>query len=175
MYKNWQTICRVEDDLLRLLIATTHDQYVLAGLERGFPDLFSEDPTELRVPASALRKAAQERSREEYASEEYVEFDGEFYWLPIVDKFNIPIIFDFAKPDSGLSSASKGMPRSILEQLVGKKFEMGLTVNHDGIQCLVVDIGMHGASMPKLHEVITDIPEVEWMRLIPAYCVDLNS
>ncbi len=176
MYKNWQAICALENDHLKLLVATTQetDAYTLAGLEKGFPDLFSETQTPQRIPASALREAAREWSHEEYQSDEYVEFDTELCWVNIVDRFTIPILFDFAHPNSGLSSSSKGMPRSILEQLVGQKLKMGLTVEHKGIKCLIIDIGFRGHE-PKLMEVITQIPEVEWMRLVSAEHIDLNA
>ena len=72
MYKNWPEICKVENDLLRLLVATTKDEHVLAGLEKGFPELFSEEASDLKVPASALRHAAQEWSRQHYESEDYI-------------------------------------------------------------------------------------------------------
>lgn len=164
MYKNWQEICRVKDELLRLLVATTNDAYILAGLEKGFPELFCAEASELRVPASALRERARAYSRREW-NDSYIEFDVELDWYHVLDEFNIPTALAWGY-DMGR------VPRELLEQLVGQRFEAGLTIIYKGVRCLVVSIDDHAG---RLHEVIEIAPETEYLILAPADCFDLNS
>lgn len=165
-YKNWQAICGLQDDLFRLLVAMTKDPYILAGLEKGFPELFSEEETILRVPASAIRERAQEYSMEQEQSNEYGELDANISWGPILHEFNIPIIGNWHESDSIV-------PHELLRQLVGQRFEAGMTVEYRGIQCLVAYISCTNAD--DLHGVIHEVRETEFLTLIAADCVDLNS
>ena len=163
MYKNWPEICRIKDELLRLLVATTKDAYVLDGLEKGFPKLFSVEETKPRVPASAIREAARVRSREENNSGEYEERDAEFSWNTVLRDFNIPLIF---------VHGYGAVPNELLQQLVGQRFEAGMKISYRDIPCLVACISEYAG---KLHEIITEMPESEFLMLAPAEFIDMDA
>ena len=170
-YKNWQAISGIKDDLFRLLVATTKDEYVLAGLQTGFPEFFSEEPLQLLIPASALREAARRWSRDNYNSDDYIEEDGEICWVNVLHEFNIPLLFDGTSPESGYDG--ENIPKDMPQQLIGQRFGTGLSVEYRGIRCLVIDIGTE--EKLRLHEVITEAPTIQWILLIAADHVDLNS
>lgn len=165
MYKNWPEICKIKNDLFRLVVATTKDEYVLAGLEKGFPELFIGEEIPLRVPASALREAAREYSRRERYEGDHLGFDTELGWLNVLDDFDIPLAYGWSAEDGSVLN-------DLLEQMVGQKLEMGLSVEYRGVKCLVVHISDYAG---KLHEVIAEMPETNFLYLIPADCVDLNA
>jgi hypothetical protein len=55
MYRNWPAISKVANPWLRMLAVTADDPETLQGLQAGFPQLFSEEETESRIPLSAIR------------------------------------------------------------------------------------------------------------------------
>jgi len=167
--KNWQAICKIADPNFRLLLATTKDPYILAGLEVGFPELFSEREVPLRVPASALREAARQWSRGYNNEDTYLEEDGEICWTHILDRFAIPILLDATSSDYG----GVNIPKDMAQQLVGQRYEAGLSVTYRGMCCLVIDLGIE--EKVNVHNMITEVPTIEWIRLIDADHVDLNA
>ncbi|OGG50247.1 hypothetical protein A2763_04695 [Candidatus Kaiserbacteria bacterium RIFCSPHIGHO2_01_FULL_54_36] len=58
MYKNWNAICECEDPVLRLLLSVSQNPAILAGLQHGFPEYFTQEKqAEPRAPLSAVRHA----------------------------------------------------------------------------------------------------------------------
>ena len=164
MFKNWSAICEVKDDLLRLLVATTKDAETLEGLQQGFPHLFSETETILRVPASALREAAKAVSRKQEAGSKFEELDGEIAWSYGMDGFGIPCAARWAHPEE--------VPPELLQQLVGQTFDGGMKVKYRGVECVVMYIDDMAGQLGKP---ITEVPESECMTLAPAEFIDLNA
>lgn len=82
-HKNWPAICRLEDGELMRLVATTTDEDTLAGLRRGFPELFTSEKQDFdgRWPVSIIHAFA---SRWNAAMDSPDEFLREQIGLPII-------------------------------------------------------------------------------------------
>jgi hypothetical protein len=93
MYKNWTAICEIENVWLRMLVALTEDDLVLAKLIKGFPELFCEGKTELKIPFSALKVKAQEVSHD----------NSVVLMYEVLDPFGLPSINFGFNGDEGLS------------------------------------------------------------------------
>ena len=55
MFKNWKTICAEQNQGLRSLIATSDDERILKGLQKGFPELFTQEEQQIRIPLSSMK------------------------------------------------------------------------------------------------------------------------
>lgn len=58
-HRNWNEIARLEDGELMMLVVTTKDADTFAGLQRGFPHLFTDEPAEFdgAWPRAVVTKA----------------------------------------------------------------------------------------------------------------------
>jgi len=63
-YKNWSAICAITDQNLKFCVACSTDEKVLEGLQRGFPELFTEEKPEHDGPwpLSVIRRAFDTRA-----------------------------------------------------------------------------------------------------------------
>ena len=166
-FRNWKQICSLTNDMLKMLVALATDEYVLKGLKQGFPELFSDQPTELLVPASALRQRSREKAMQDWPdSDEALKEDTEF-WQLVVSEFDLPSIH--------LGENNRTVvPTEITEQLIGQKVAAGMHVSWHNERYLVV--GLDCGEGRVLGQVIEYQPmEIEFIVLVPAKLIDLNS
>lgn len=64
MHRNWKVISRETNASLRFLLATTVDERILGGLEKGFPEFFASEEQPLCVPLSIIREWCEEGDRD---------------------------------------------------------------------------------------------------------------
>lgn len=164
LYRNWPHVCNLADPLLRLLVATTEDPNTLELLQRAFPNLFSEGPRFNRVPASAIRQKLKKYLEEQGDDPEDVECHVQHRWDEVVRDFHIPVL---------LETNDGNCPMSVARQLVGLEDRAGHIVMWYSRECMVVGIG---ATFDRANGNIIPNPKaVDWVTLVPAYCIDLNA
>jgi len=170
-YRNWSAICNVQNDLFRLTLATIDDPEILKGLERGFPDLFTNDPTdEPFIPIKALYRKAAEfwQGKFNFNDEDEIRkfiYKCEGSWSPACKVLNIPLI-RFEDP----------IPEEIFLQLVGQQARAGITVTYYGIKHVVVDIPWALHNNLALSATITQVPSnMAFLSIVPARFIDLDK
>ena len=131
-FRNWSAICAIENALLRLLVSVTDDEEVLAGLQRGFPHLFSDTPSKTPlIPASVLSHEARIYSEKDEYYPKQINWDEKLNWNSVTEKFGIPLAFEFGFGE---------VPKSLARQLVGQKLQPGIKVTHQGVECIVTSL-----------------------------------
>lgn len=164
MYKNWPAISRVENGLLKQLCVTATEETIIAGLARGFPELFSEQRVRLTVPASRIRARARERSIQFWGHDEFADQDAELAWFFALPEFGIPVL--------SWEQEYRGIPRDILRQLVGQRLAGGMKVRYASMEWLVVALT---GDVGGLKTIIEVVPDAQTISLTPAEFIDLNA
>ncbi|MBX4200965.1 hypothetical protein KW786_02440 [Candidatus Parcubacteria bacterium] len=164
-HRNWPEICKVKDDLLRLLLATAKDPMILDGLERGFPRLrlFCDTPSVLLVPASALREMAESWANTALdVGPDLVLWHRHMSWYQIREQFCIP---------HAMRWITDRIPAEVLGQLVGDVIGSGMKLKYRGQECLVTGLSAVG----ELGEVFTKDMHPTFLELVPAKFVALDK
>lgn len=148
MYKNWQAICGEKNNLLRLLLSSADEKHVMEGLEKGFPEYFSEKEQKLFVPLSAIQAWQKEGAVAKLAEE-------------ACEHFGVPY-FEFSETTTPPTVAEK------LKELLGEKyvditepehFQEYVFVTWNDVRCLVIT-----------YDDVNDL-----LILVPEGVIDLNS
>lgn len=169
-FKNWQAICLESNKRLRLLVALATDKKLLIELQRGFPRLFTRRASHnlLRVPASALREAAEERSRTSWGHDRYVAHDRDFGWDNLADQFGLPCI--------RLQQAE--FPIELAAQLNRKEIKPGMKVRWCGVKHYVIglpDGWDTGDIIGDPKESMNAVDELQYIALAPCRLIDMKA
>lgn len=121
MHRNWSAICKVTNPWLRMLASTANEQSMLESLEQGFPELFSEDPSELLVPYSAfLAKAEEDRD-----ADSTIVLMG-----ATLEYFGIPILEWGAMSNNTVASMVPETWRQAIAEVYSKEFGYDVTLGN---------------------------------------------
>ena len=158
MYKNWNTICKIANPWLKMLLVTCDDEKVLVSLRIGFPEYFSDVETNLRIPLSGLLQLVHET-------------EGGM-WDDVISDLNIPS-FDWGSSINAVAEqvppdwhhiamdAIKGADHDyyVFESIAGGHYE----IEWNDEVCILVDAAAYGATVP------------ESITLVPKRFIDFSS
>lgn len=130
-YKNWPAICQLEEKRFQYFIATLQDPEILAGLQRGFPHLLSDQPVPLRVPLMVIVNYTYELGffDQHLGSDEYLW--GFERWRPAVEALGIPIAVDWRSP--------REIPAAIHRLHAREDLHQGSSLLMAGVRYLVIE------------------------------------
>ncbi len=169
--RNWVAINELENYHFRVLVATTDDAEILAGLERGFPELFlaGEEAPLYPVPLSVVQSRAREFSMREYPDEKCWQEDQHFIlcW-GTCDDLDIPTAFTW-------DADNEEIPPEILQQFMGQRAQAGMTVVIDDRRYLVWFIAFKVGEEIKPGDTFESPPKLDRLDLVDADFVDLES
>ncbi len=167
LHRNWPAICKLRDPLLRLLISTTDDPRLLASLQLGFPSLFMEQKSELRIPASAIRAKKREivMREEEECTPHDADIAALYDWEEAIDFFNIP---------TALRTHDHRVPWEVDMQLMGGVLVAGIRVMYLGQECILTDVYMERGGFPDGRPYTGQNPILN-VTLVLAKFIDLNA
>lgn len=102
-HKNWPVICALPKEegyyRLKYFIAIEKAPNILAGLQRGWPELFSDEPVPTRVPRSVMSRYGYEYDSQEAPS------DNNRNWDSALKFFNLPLAEHFPEAPRDLNDA----------------------------------------------------------------------
>ena len=107
IFRNWEAIAKIDDNDLKALIASAKDQWIIQGLQKGFPEFFSDEATELFVPFSLINEIIS-NERDVYNEGRDI-FSA---WGRAIERFALPVIVEF--------SNTNPMPVDVFNQLLSQ-------------------------------------------------------
>ena len=149
MLRNWKLICQEKNQLLKLLLCVTNEDRICAGLQKGFPEFFTGEEQQPRVPLSAI-KAWKEDGKEEPPLPESV-----------LRHFGVPH-FEFG------SAVGVTYPTEWDDLLSGQN--ISINGAGDGVFDPLLEIQWHGTPC-----FVADYSEPEFMILVPKQFVDTKA
>lgn len=168
MKRNWNKIAKLSDKYLRIAISLAADNKVLAGYEKGFPELFEEgeDGGSLKIPLSVLKEAAARGSLKEFPDDDCLVQDQNFMLDLGLKELNIPV------PLYKFGFDGRKIPSDLAEQLIGQKALAGMTMKFAEKQCMVINIAFNkGQEVGSIFEITPDITQ---LSLIDAEFIDFD-
>lgn len=134
-HKNWPAICALENKRFQYFVATFNDAATLAGLQRGFPALFSDQPVPIQIPIMLIVNYTYELCfwTHRLGWNEYL-WGSEPSWRPAVEALGIPIACDWRAP--------REIPAPIhrLFALEGIDVGLGSTVTWEDTGYVVIEV-----------------------------------
>lgn len=159
MHKNWPQICRIQNPWLRMLVATTNDQDLLAKLQQIFPEFFSETPAPLRVPLSALRQCIAEQDTS--------------LWDDALRHFSIPY-FEWGTGSAAISANVPVTMRNVLAKL--KPNDKGsYCLLHETGKPVIIEWNGHPCFLVEAFEYRDIDGSIEGLTLVPGEFIDLAA
>lgn len=102
LHKDWEAICRIEDRLFRQLVAFTRNPDILAGLQRGFPHLFTSTSVPPRVSCELIESW--------YGDSEEGGSDASLSWIEACEDIGIPIAYHW--------TSKRDAPQEVIDQVL---------------------------------------------------------
>ena len=167
--KNWPSICealkkcrdKYSAGLIRA-IALCQEPELLQKLGLAFPEFFSKEPVELRIPRSVLVEANQEITISSYKGDAGPGITELFDLRKPCELFGIPI----AKQWSG--ERNDQAPEDVCSQLDGQYLGAGMHVRLGGQPHIAIYVDVEGSSMSSCGEYIGEL------ILVDAKYIDLT-
>lgn len=132
-HKNWPAICALQHFRFQYFVATMDDPDIIAGLQRGFPWLFSADPVPIRVPVSILYEHAVEQKG---CERDRAEWYATWSWREAIGSLGIPIAYDW--------QSRKAMPRELRRvfrsSITDSPYRTGVLFSHEGREYLIGEV-----------------------------------
>lgn len=168
MYPKHTEIKDIQNSSLREALYTAEDDE-LRALQKAFPECYSESLEDFQIPASLLRRMAEEEAGTLFDPHEKREIESwiETNWSSALHKLEVPRAFTWGE------DVEESVPEEVMDQLTGKVPRGGMPITHQGKDYYLV--GFVCVSGKSEREAVERRETIAVLSVVDTRFIDLNS